>query len=260
MDKGNKPQPRHLGHRQRIKERYLKWGITDIDDVDLLELLLTYAIPRRDVYELSRELLQTFGSVENILQTDVPDLCNAGHLTEHVALLLKLVGDIRYNRTAFMRYTREQLSSVIKAAEYCHKALSDLKEESVLEVFLDEKSYVIETALVTQKKTDEAILPVDSIIANAVRYSSKHVLIAHNHPSGNSAPSSADLFSTDTLSKALAFRGIRLMEHIVVAENECTALLHHQKIDFVDGEPFAPWKDNPSDERSFGDHVPVLDV
>ncbi len=241
----NEKKPLHYGHRQRIKEKFLRRGIGDLDDTDLLELLLTYAIPRRDVYELSRELLQTFGSMENILKTDVRDLCDAGHVTEHVAILLKLVGDIRYNRAAFMRYTREKLVSLVTAAEYCHKALADLREESVLEVFLSEDSFVNQTTLVTQQKKDEAILPVDSIIANAVKYNSRRVLIAHNHPSGNSSPSAADLFSTDTLSKALAFRGITLMEHIVVAQNECTAVLHHQKIEFVDGEPFAPWKNAP---------------
>lgn len=245
MSNDNKPLPLHLGHRQRIKERYLKKGITELDDKDLLELILTYAIPRKDVYELARTLLMTFGSVENILQASMRDLREEGHLTDHTAILLKLIGDIRYNRTSFMMYTEEKLVSLVKAAEYCHKILSEMKEECVLEVFLDEESGVKETKIVAHGKTDEAVLPVDSVITNAIHYNSNHVLIAHNHPSGNSSPSSADLFSTDMLSRALAYRGIKLMEHIVVARNECTAVLHHQKIEFLEGEPFAPWKEPP---------------
>lgn len=231
----NVPAIPHLGHRQRIKERYHANGFESLDDKDLLELLLTYAIPRRDVYELSRSLVHEFGSFENVLSADAEELRNRTDLTEHTITLFKLVNDIRTKPFRVIEYRPEKLGSVKAAAEYCHRLLGKFEDEIVVELFLDSEYCVTELTRVSTGSSDAAVLPIEAIVENAVRSRVRRVLIAHNHPSGNSMPSTADVYATNSLMSALRSRGIELTEHIIVAKGECTAIMHHQVVPIEDG-------------------------
>lgn len=236
-------RPAHLGHRSRLKERYRENGITALDDKDIVELILTYAIPRKDVYSTARELVHEFGSAEAVLEAEPEALREKMRLSEHTILLFKLINDLRTKPGRFVVYKREKLTSVLSAAEYCHRVLGDFPDEAVIELFLDDESSVTELTKVSYGSDVSAVLPVESIVNNAMRMRVKRVLIAHNHPSGNSAPSSADLIATDVLEKALASRGITLVEHMIVSRSECTAILHHQTIPISGGDAFAPWRE-----------------
>lgn len=240
---GSPRRPAHLGHRSRLKERYLEKGIAALDDKDIVELILTYAIPRKDVYMTARELVHTFGSAEEVISAGPDALREKTRLSEHTILLFKLINDLRTKPGRFVVYKREKLTSVLSAAEYCHRVLGDFPEEAIVELFLDDESCVIELTKVSYGSGACAVLPVESIVENAMRMRVKRVLIAHNHPSGNSAPSTADLTATDVLQKALSARGLMLVEHMIVSKSECTALLHHQTIPISSGEAFAPWRE-----------------
>lgn len=241
MRMSNESTPNHAGHRARIKQRYMERGINSIDDKDVLELILTYAIPRKDVYDIARRLLVIFGSVDNVLRAEPELLKSLGKLTDHTVTLLKLFCDMRFGEVRFAEYRDERLTSVIKTAEYCHRVLSDSDSEVVLELFLDDSDRVTDMTKVSHGTDNEAVMPVETIVSNALRYKVRRIVIAHNHPSGNSKPSTSDLIATDALKKALESRGITLLEHIIVAREECTALLHLQTIPFAENEPFAPW-------------------
>lgn len=236
------PNKLHTGHRARIKERYLRKGFASLDDTDVLELLLTYAIPRRDVYTLARELVIAFGSVDKVLSAEPAQLRSKGKLTEHTAILLKLIDDIRSKPYKFIEYRTEKLNSVKTAVEFCHRVLGGFPEEIVVELFLDGDYSVIDLVKVSRGTDRAAVLPIENIVQNALRQNVKKILIAHNHPSGNSVPSSADILATDMLKSSLFSHGAELAEHIIVAKRECTAIMHHQTIQIEDGEEFLPWK------------------
>ncbi|MBO4384880.1 MAG: hypothetical protein J5854_05625 [Clostridia bacterium] len=244
MAEGDKKAPAvpHLGHRQRIKERYNLNGFDSLDDKDLLELLLTYAIPRRDVYGLSRSLVHEFGSFEKVLSADAEELRERTDLTEHTITLLKLVNDIRTKPFRIIEYRPEKLGSLKAAAEYCHRVLSKFEDEIVVELFLDSEYCVTELTRVSTGSSRSAVLPIDGIVENAVRSRIGRVLIAHNHPSGSSAPSSADVYATNSLRSSLRSRGIELVEHIIVAKCECTAIMLHQTIPIGDEPDVTPWR------------------
>lgn len=236
------PRQPHEGHRKRIKERYLEKGLPALDDKDILELILTYSIPRKDVYELSRSLVHEFGSVEKVLSASPDELRERAGLTDHTLVLLKLINDLRTTPGCFIEYRHEKLGSVKAAVEYCHRVLAGFSEETIVELFLDGESCVTELTKMSRGNSEAAVLPIDRIVESAIRHRVKRLMIAHNHPSGSSAPSSADILATDMLKNALYGHGIELVEHIIVAKNECTALMHHQTIEIKEGESFAPWK------------------
>ena len=241
MDK--KSPELHLGHRKRIRERYLTRGIESLDENDVMELLLTYSIPRRDVYGLARRLIDCYGTVGNVLSAPSSELAERFGLSENTAAHLRLINDIRSKPVIIKGVRREQLSNLLKAAEYCRRVMGDPTEETVLQVFLDTDDYVTDVSKISYGSRDSAELPVSRIVEDACEHGTPRVLIAHNHPSGSSEPSVSDVNATETLERALATHGIQLAEHIIVCRSECTALMHHQTISLT-GEPsFAMWKE-----------------
>lgn len=235
-------KPAHLGHRQRIKARYLEYGVAALDDRDLLELALTYAIPRRDVYGIADKLIARFGSFDGVLSASDEAIRSCVKLSEHTLILLKLMGDIVRRPKAAPRYRREKLTSVLAAVEYCRELLPETGDEAVFELLLDGEDYVTGIMNVSSGTGDQAPLPIQAILDNAKSNRISRVIIAHNHPSGSSVPSSADIVATDALLRSLSAHGVELVEHIVVGRNECTALLHHQTIKLAGGT-LVPWKD-----------------
>lgn len=231
----------HAGHRSRIKKRFLEKGITALDEKALIELILTYSIPRRDVYDISAELVHKYGSADGVLSASVRELVEEDHLSEHTALLFKLINDIRTKPYQPLVFQREKLSSVMRAAEYCHSLLSKYPVEAVVVLCMDEDDYVMDMTKVSHGSDDAAAMPIEEIIMCVRRQKAKRVLLAHNHPSGRSTPSSADVIATEALRGALYSNGIELVEHIVVSRDECTAMLHHQTIPINDGRMIAPW-------------------
>lgn len=228
-DKEKKPAP-HLGHRKRIKARYLTRGLLALDDKDLLELLLSYAIPRKDVYGLASELVQKFGSAKEVLRASCEELESAGRLSEHTIVLLKLVYDLMTKDFRFIEFRREKLTSVLQTAQYCHRILGDFPEEAVIELFLDNDNVVTDVTKVSYGSGESALLPIDLMVANALRHNVRRIIIAHNHPSGIAKPSAADVYATEELKKALASHGLELTEHVIVTKGACSLLMHHQTI------------------------------
>ena len=244
MEGENKPHKDelHLGHRQRIKARYAQKGYLSLEEAVIIELLLTYAIPRKDVYSTARRLIEEFGSVEGVLKADPAELKEHAKLSDHTVTLIKLVNDIRTQPGKIPGFRSRKISSVRSAAEYCHSVMSSLPEEKVIELFLDEDSRLTGVAAVSSGSNDSVMLPVETIVKNAVAQRVRRIVVAHNHPSGNSAPSAADLQATEVLKKALFVYGIELLEHFIVSSSECTALMHHQVIPISDGSMFMPWE------------------
>lgn len=231
----------HEGHRARIKKRFLEKGVTALDEKSLIELILTYTIPRRDVYDIASRLVHKYGSAEGVISASVRELVEEDHISEHSALLFKLINDIRTKPYQPIEFKRERLSSVMKAVEYCHGILSKYPVEAVVVLCLDEDDMVMDMTKVSYGSDDAAAMPVEEIIMCARRQKASRVLLAHNHPSGNSSPSTADVVATEALRGALYSNGMELVEHIIVSREECTAMLHHQTISVNEGRIIAPW-------------------
>lgn len=233
----------HTGHRKRIKNRYNEYGIRSLDDRALIELILTYAIPRRDVYMLADSLIGEFGSAEEVLYADRKELMSRGKLSEHTVTLIKLFSDVR--RLEFRHETPEpvKLTSVLKAVEYCHSLLAGSKEELIIELFINEEAEVVDQLTVSYGSEEAALMPIEQMTAYAKRRGVRRIVAAHNHPSGKSTPSKADLNATERLSNALAEKGMLLAEHIIIAKNEGTAILHHQTISMKKPAEEHPWSD-----------------
>lgn len=214
----------HDGHRQRIKERYAETGLEGFSDHTVLEFLLFYAVPRKDTNELAHLLLEHFGSLTAVLEADKDDLMQVNGIGDNAATLLSLIPQIsrRYmeNRTA----PKRQIKDSKDAAQYFVSKFAYEYNEVVYAMFLDTKHNIICTRKLAKGVVNGVELSVRTLVEACIKLRAQAVIVAHNHPNADIAPSSEDEFFTLSLKKALYLVDIDLLDHIIVSGNEYLSL------------------------------------
>lgn len=208
----------HEGHRARLRRRFRAEGLDGFEDHQVLEMLLFYAIPRRDTNELAHLLLKRFGSFANVLEADVEDLARVEGIGEGAATLLALVPAL--TRRYFVdraRQGRHQLNSTERAAEFLVPFMAGRATEVFYVLCLDTQCRVIVPALIVEGLPDRASVEPRAVVEVALRHKAHSVIFAHNHPTGTARPSTADHRVTRLLVEALAPIGIAVRDHIIVA-------------------------------------------
>jgi DNA repair protein RadC len=139
-----KEAPHHLGHRKRLKERYEKAGMEGLQDYEILELLLFYAIPQGDVKARAKELLKRFGSLKGVLDVDLKALREVPGIGEHSSLFFRVVRDVR---TLYLRQgaeLKDQISSTKELIDYCLASMGGLKDEHFAVIYLNARNRIIQ--------------------------------------------------------------------------------------------------------------------
>jgi len=204
------------GHRKRVRERYLLTGLDSFRDYEALELLLFYAIPRKDTKSTAKELIAHFGSLSALLDADIKELQEAG-LTENAAVLVKLVRgmDRYYNiKTAGSEQTVRSTADAgrILCAMFRHE-----QEESVRLLCLNAGGKVLKLALLNEGDVNAVHFSVRKIVETALNAKAVSVILAHNHPGGTLLPSKEDRDATESARNALNTVGIQLLDHLIVS-------------------------------------------
>lgn len=214
----------HSGHRSRMRERYLKSGLDTFSSHEVLELLLFYAVPYRNTNDIAKNLIDTFGSLAAIFDAPTDALVEAG-LTENQAIYLRLISDV----TGV--YYREKYDSDSGPLDYdglpdyiVRKYIGSDNVERVLLILCDTKGKEVFCGFVTEGGFDEIRFSIRKIVRMAMNYGAAYAVIAHNHPSGVALPSQSDILTTEDLRKALKLVDVRLIDHFIVAGNECISL------------------------------------
>ncbi len=213
------PDSIHSGHRERIREQYRTHGAEAFLDHQFLELLLTYAIPRKDTNELAHQLIDRFGSLEGVVTAEIPQLMLVEGVGESTAVFLRMQGDLfsrlRLHRLADARGSI-RLSSPVEAARYAVAQLSLNTYETVLAVCLNSKKVVQGCERILGGSLSEAQIYPRNIAEAALLRRAHGILLIHNHPSGDPAPSRADAETTESVRAALESIGVQLFDHIIV--------------------------------------------
>lgn len=210
----------HDGHRERMRERFLKSGLDGFADHEVLELLLYYAIPRGDVNPLAHALVDRFGSLSGVFNAPMELLTQVEGVGERTALLLQLVSRAAQRaRLADMEEglalaTREQVE------QYLLELFSRERNEAVYQICLDGKGKLLACRRLGEGSATAVTLDVRGVVQNAIMYCASAVILAHNHPSGVALPSEADHAVTLRVRDALATIDVRLEDHIIVADRE----------------------------------------
>lgn len=210
----------HEGHRERMKKQFGEHGGASMSDIQFLEMLLFYAIPRRDTNVLAHALLDRFGTLRGVLDADPSALREIEGVGENAALLLKTV------REALRRYVTEPLKdthvifSSSDAGAYFVPILQYETEEKAYLLCLNGRGGIVSCSEIASGTLSTININIRQIVDEAVRHRCTSVVLAHNHPNGYAIPSAEDRMFTAELKKALRIMEIRLMDHIIVANDD----------------------------------------
>ena len=215
----------HKGHRKRLKERFRAEGLDRFDEIQVLELLLFYAIPQKDTNPLAHALLDRFGTLDQVLDASVEELEKVAGIKENASTLLSLITAMaRYYMVA--RTTKNEiLRSVNACGDYLMHHFYGRRNEMVYALCLDAKCKVLCCREVGEGSVNSASVSIRRIVEVALSVNATTVVLAHNHPSGIALPSGEDVQTTRRLAAALDAVDIALADHIIVADDDYVSLV-----------------------------------
>lgn len=214
----------HDGHRARLRETFLEHGLQSMNDINALELLLFYALPRRDTNETAHLLLERFGSLHGVFSAPFEDLREVDGIGDYAAALIALVPEImKKSRLSRSREIR-QIRSSAEAGEYLLPYFMNEQDEVVYMLCLDTKRAVICCAEMGRGVVNTVDANIRRMVEKALKVKASSVILAHNHPDGIAIPSREDDIFTKALYNALETVGIRLEDHIIVADEDYISL------------------------------------
>ena len=215
----------HKGHRERLKQRFLEEGLDNFTEIQVLELLLFYAIPRSDTNPLAHALLEHFGSLSQVLEADVEELKKVPGIGDHAATLLALVIDLcRYYQVTCAQQT-EILTTLDACGKYLVPRFFGRTRETVFLLCLDAKCKVLCCKEIGEGSVNTAAISVRKVVETALSANATTVILAHNHPSGIAVPSNEDIQTTQRIAAALSAVEIHLADHIVVADGDYVSMV-----------------------------------
>lgn len=213
----------HDGHRQRLIQRFLEEDLDNFESHNVLELLLFYAIPRKDTNELAHVLIDTFGSLKGVFDAPYEELVKVNGIGPNAAALLKLVPSL--TRTYYSSDARGMiLDTSEKSGEYFLPYYIGQTEEVVRLACLDAGGKVISNQILHRGSANAAEVNIRKIVNIALRNNAMGVILAHNHPGGLPLPSEEDVATTKSIREALIPMGILLMDHIIVAGQDYVSM------------------------------------
>ena len=205
-----------VGHRERLRNRFLKSGRGALADYELLELLLTYAIPRVNTKPMAKALLHKFGNILSVLQQPYERLQEIKGIGPKTATFLRVV---QASLTRCMETEVEQqlhISGPEDIFAFARLHMGPRTHECVYAFYLNESRRVVHQAEVGMGTVDRTALYPREILKPALVYDATGIILVHNHPEGQPIPSEHDLEMTTRLEEVAAPFGIRLLDHMIV--------------------------------------------
>ena len=214
----------HDGHREKKRQQFLQHGLDSFADHEVLELLLFYAIPRKDTNPIAHALMDRFGSLDAVLAAPVEELCQVKGVGESAAALLKLIPQV-YRRSRIAAAERERvLNSSQRAGDYLLELFTGETAEVLYELCLDRKGKLLACRRVGEGGVSSINVDLRKIVENALLTGASGVILSHNHPSGIALPSADDCAATVRVKEALGTVGLVLVDHIVVADGDYVSM------------------------------------
>ena len=206
------------GHRQRLRTRFEKNGSDAFAQHELIELLLTYSIPVKDVKPLAKKLLKHFGSLTGILDADISELAKIEGMGPASAILIALIKELK------IEYHKEKLKNleVLPTSDevnlFVKSKLAGKRDEQFMVIYLNGKNRILDFEINAEGTVDQAAVYPRKIIRKALENNASGLILAHNHPTGEPEPSKGDIDLTNSLKNICETMNIRILDHVVVGK------------------------------------------
>uniref|UniRef100_A0A7V4G8P0 DNA repair protein RadC n=1 Tax=Desulfobacca acetoxidans TaxID=60893 RepID=A0A7V4G8P0_9BACT len=231
-------KPHYYGHRGRLRARFLAGGAGALQDYELLELFLTFAIPYSDVKPLAKRLIEHFGSFSQVLDAPLEALLEvraaAGgprakelRLTEYSATLLRLVKSCveLYLREEALK--RQRIPSLEVLVDYCRTTMGGLKDEQFRVLYLNSQNEILAEEIIQEGTVNQTVVYPRKILELALKHKAAGLILVHNHPSGNPQPSASDRELTQTIIKASRALNLTVHDHLIISRHGYFSLAEH---------------------------------
>lgn len=208
---------------ERPREKLLNLGAVNLSDAELLAIFLRTGVRGRSAVDLARDLLQHFGDLRRLLTASSKEFCNAYGLgiAKYVQLQAVLELTKRHHQCKLQR--SDPLTDPHTTRSYLMHCLRDEPIEKFGALLLDNRHRVIEYVTLATGTLNQASVHPREVVRTVLNKNAAAIILAHNHPSGISEPSSADKRLTNRLKDALALVDIRVLDHFVVGDGECSS-------------------------------------
>lgn len=214
----------HGGHRARLKERFLRDGISGFEKHNILELLLFYAIPQKDTNPLAHALINRFGSLGGVFAASVEELCSVDGVSTHTAALIKLIPEL-WGEVAGEVDPVKAYNSINEIGSLMVKRYAGIRVETVFLVLLDSSRHIIDIVKLAEGAVNQVCLDTRRLAENAIRKNAAMALLTHNHPSGALLASSDDINTTMEVARVFRSIGVDFLEHLLIVGNKFEPLL-----------------------------------
>lgn len=212
-------EPHYHKHRRRLRERFLKNGLESFADYEAIELLLTLAIPRKDVKEPAKEAIKRFGSFRNVLDAPLEELRKITGFGEVAPVALRII------REAANRYLQQKSQESFSLVDqevlfnYCRSALGALPYEVFKVIFLDSRYHILGDETLEEGTIDRGAVYPRKVMDAALRNHAAVLVFAHNHPNSDVTPSEQDKAITRALILAAETLQIKVFDHLIVSKD-----------------------------------------
>ena len=208
------------GHRERLRNRFLMSGLSGFQDYEILELLLTYVIVRKDCKAMAKGLLEKYGDLYTLLKQSPEELGKINkYITERTAIFFKVLFSI-IERQLYLKIHNEKItiSSNLQLLDYLKFSLLNREIEVFKVLFLNTQNELLKEEELFKGTIDRSTVYIRELIKKILNYNAKSVILVHNHPAGSLKPSQSDIALTKKVKEIFEGIEIRLLDHIIISE------------------------------------------
>jgi len=214
----------HSGHRERMKQRFRETGFQGFNDINALELLLFYVIPRQDTNPLAHALIKRFGTFHDVIDAPYEDLLKVPGVGENTATFLKLIPAVCKRYTQGKQKRKKAYLTMEQLEDFIIPLFSFEMEETLFMICMDSGNRITYCEAIAEGGMYYVPVEPRKILEIALERRAVKVVLAHNHPSGIAAPSVSDINLTKAIRECLELFNIELLDHFVVAEEMCVSM------------------------------------
>lgn len=210
----------HEAHRKRMLEAFLQTGLDGFSDVEVLEFLLSFSIPRRDVNPLAHRLLTEFNGLHRVFEAPIAQLTRVSGVGPRTAALIRLCAALWVRSEAARSRGKLRLRSTEELGNYLAGLTDGVREERAWLLSLDANCQVLECRELCRGAVNAVNLPFRKLVEAALLANASSVVLAHSHTNGNLLPSIADITYTRDAGRALALVEVILADHFIIGERK----------------------------------------
>jgi len=232
------PDEMYRGHRRRLREKFLKSGLSGFHDYEIVELLLTLGSPRKDCKPQAKEALKRFKTLRGVLSASAEELQQIEGIGPHSAFGVRLVQEIAREFLKGKIVDQPLLKSSREIFDYLYHAMRDLKKELFKVIYLSSQNQIIEVTDLFEGTVDSSAISPREIIEGAIKDHATALIFVHNHPSGNPAPSTSDKQLTRELVYVGKIMQMKVIDHIIIGDDRYYSfadegLIEEYEMDFL---------------------------